>query len=72
VSVVANKFLFGTEIGLKNFDNSSPNLAQNPHPNLQLWSPLHLQHSRFVLQRSHSMYATVLPWEESTNHMPRK
>ena len=26
----------------------------------------------FHLQRFHSIHATVLPWKESTNHMPRK
>ena len=32
---------------------------------------LHLQHSHFMLQCSHSMHPTVPPWNESTNHMPR-
>ena len=32
---------------------------------------LHLQHSHFVLQCSHSTHPRELPWEKSTNHMTR-
>jgi len=32
---------------------------------------LHLQHSHFMLQCSHSMHPAVFPWEKLTNHMPR-
>jgi len=35
-------------------------------------APLHLHHSHFMLQRSHSIQAPLLQWEESINHILRK
>jgi len=37
----------------------------------RVWALLHLQHSHFMLQCSHSMHPAVLPRENWTNYMSR-
>jgi len=63
-------------IGSEIFDKYKfePAPTRKAQANLQLWSssPLHIQHSRFMLQCSHYMHAAVHPWEEWTNQIPRK